>query len=99
MSYPQFGTAYGLVNPTTNAFNFYASASTSSALVGSIPYPTTWDIFNNAGAFTTGATGTSGLYIGRALVTNIERGTLPVPSPLPNTWPTGPQPFCGGATG
>jgi hypothetical protein len=97
MSYPQFGTAYGLVNPTTNAFNFYASASTSSALVGSIPYPTTWDIFNNAGAFTTGATGTSGLYIGRALVTNIERGTLPVPSPLPNTWPTGPQPFCGGS--
>ncbi len=97
LSYPQFPTAYGLVNPATNVFTFYASPSTSSAVLGAIPYPTTWDVLNNAGAFAANATGTYGIYIGRALVVSIERGTLPVPNPLPATWPTTIQPFCGGS--
>ena len=91
LSYPQFPSpAYGLVDPTTNMFNFYATQSTSGTLLGSVPYPTTWDVFNNAGAFTT-ATGQYGIFLGRALVVNIERGTLPLPAGAP----TGAQPLCG----
>lgn len=91
MSYPQFPSpAYGLVDPNTKLFNFYTAPSTTSTFLGAVPYPTTWDVFNNAGAFVT-ATGTYGIYLGRALVVNIERGTLPLPAGAP----TGAQPFCG----
>lgn len=95
LSYPQFGDAYGVVNATTNHLDFYATASTSATKLASIPYPTTWDVFNNAGAFTPTTYTPSSTYIGRALVVAIERGTLPLPSPLPAAWPTYPQPFCG----
>ncbi|MGC8484169.1 MAG: beta-1,3-glucanase family protein [Candidatus Baltobacteraceae bacterium] len=92
LSYPQFPSpAYGLVDPTTNTMNFYSMPSTSATLLGSVPYPTTWDVFNNAGAFAANATGPDGIYLGRALVVSIERGMLPLPAGAP----TGPQPFCG----
>ena len=94
LSYAQFGNAYGVVDSHQN-FNFYATKSTGGTLLATIPYPTTWDVFNNAGAFTTSASGPYGIFIGRALVVEIERGTLPVPSPLPANWPAYAQPFCG----
>jgi len=95
LAYPQFPDAYGVVQ--SNAFNFYSSTSPSPGAtpMASIPYPQTIDVFGNAGAFAANATGPYSLVIGRALSVNIDRGTLPLPSPLPANWPTGIQPFCG----
>lgn len=97
LSYPgQFNDAYGVSNGAGTPFNFYASASTSSTLLATIPYPTTsQDVFGNSGAFAANSSGPDGLFVGRALSVNILRGTLPVPNPLPAGWPSGVQPFCG----
>ncbi|HTU80618.1 MAG TPA: beta-1,3-glucanase family protein [Candidatus Acidoferrales bacterium] len=94
LAYAQFGDAYGQVDANGNLV-FYSSASTSGTVMAKIAFPTTWAVFNNAGAFTPSSYTPNSTYIGRALVVAIERGTLPVPSPLPTAWPTAGQPFCG----